>query len=194
MATISRPEAQGSLRDISGELRRVSASYGLRAQTRDPIKNEEVRETFDRRMKAFLGEHLALTKGLPVTRRSISVVIDTKRRPISREIEVPLADLNELTLVWALDLIRFGYRGFTKDGVLGLLKREVIWLFSQHGHSLFGEHTLFCPFLNLWEKQRLWEMLRANDIGEVEPISMSLSVVAPIPECSECVRIHEASK
>ncbi len=192
MTTAVRPSTKAPLQDIPGELRRVSACYGLRAQTSDPARNEEIRTMFDQRMRSFLSEHLTLTNGLPVTRRYIGVVIDAKRKPISRETEVPLSVLNELVLVWALDLVRFGYRGFTKSGVIDLLKREVIWLFGKHGHSLFGSHTLFCPFINVWGKHKLWEALRANDIGEVESIITDLSVVAPVPECSECVRIHEA--
>lgn len=186
-------DAGANPQSISLELRRISNCYGLHAPTGNPVSNEGTRAEFDRRVNVFLEKNLILTRDLPFTRRSISIVLDVQRKPVSREAEVSLAQLNELSLVWALDLLRLGYRGFTRPGVIDSLKREVVWLFSQYGHLLFGEHTLFCPFLNVWEKQKLWEMLKKNDLAMTESFAIDISTLLKIPVCSECILAHETS-
>ncbi len=193
MATTLADVSGLSIKDVSAELRRISDCYGLRAPTKDPVHNEETRSSFEKRIGDFLSKNIVLTRGQPITRRSIEVVLVARRSPISREFEVPLSVINELVLVWALDLLRMGYRGFTKSGVLDDLKSEVIWLFHRRGHSLFSIHTLFCPFLNDWKRSKLYEMVVVNDGNiDVKPVT-SFEVVGKKPICDECVALHEAS-
>jgi hypothetical protein len=169
---------------MDAELWRVSGGYGFH-----PAHNSEgsARPEFSVRIKRFIETSLVYKPNTVCTKRSLAIIIGEKRRPVKRDSFVGLELINELSIAWACTLLRFGFRGFTQDKVMDLLKSESVWLLAKFEHKLHPRHAIFCPVLNIWENQKWWRVVRDNDLDE-----LGLSVVPVIHQfrsdvCEGCL-------
>ncbi|MEX2010444.1 MAG: hypothetical protein WD874_01410, partial [Parcubacteria group bacterium] len=182
-----------SMPPIPGQLWRVAGQYGFNTIKKSRLRNEAIRVEFSARIHAFLS-HLDSMAENECTWRTLDVILRVDRSPLGpfeRKKVVSVEWINILTIVWACALIRLGYRGIIRPGILDLLKNEVIWFLSSMKYKLPVHHVLFCPFLTEWEKVKDWNVLESN---ETRTKSFPGQSVAPKPLSDVCVECIASTK
>ncbi|TAL48775.1 hypothetical protein EPN83_03180 [Patescibacteria group bacterium] len=89
-----------------------------------------------------------------------------------RDEPLPQADVDHLTLLWALILVRNGFRGAMRfPGILSRLRHEVLWVLEKFGYQLLPQEVFDSPVTAVWGAYTDWARLAKADGASEEEIS-----------------------